>query len=564
MPKENNKMQVDIENLIKQNVNDLLSIKEIYKRIEELREKTSQIKSIDNTLVKKLKKEYESLKKIILDENIQIELNNKIESKANITDVFNNSFLTETNFTTDKDKIILKKNNYSVSIKDYRNGYIQKLNSVDGNNSSLIVNSGSGTFIKAHAIYSDIKTTYSSNIIFGVNFVEVLDTSHFSIGDNVLLRLGDNPYDKIETKKSLHAKITNIEDNKIYLSVNIPVNLDLTSVTNENNKTIYKLYANNNNKSYKNLKLIAADKTNMESGIDLRYLKDITIENIESQNCGAGTVMMAYCQNVDISNIRCLKCNAPNTQGSKGRTFNFWNCENVTVNNVESSANQGCVIFVESYCKNIIFNNLIIHDFRSDKLGKELIMMVQGSECEFNNLTINSNNQFILTANGGSTNEYTINNLTINSDKMFKGGLHTGRIRGVFKHTINNISYTMNFNDKRKGIIELDLKDGLYKILDFQNILITSYRVDLINCDFNSINGIFYRKGASNGLNLKPTDLTLTYLECDKNGLGLGSDYNTDYTKTQGFLISCGGITGITDTGKKIRIVYDYVNIITD
>ena len=564
MTKENNKMQVDIENLFKQNVNDLSSIKELYRKLKEVEEKILQIKYIDSALTKKLKKEYEKLKKIILDENIQIELNNKIESKANITDVFNNSFLTETNFTTDKDKIILKKNKYNVNVSDYRNGYIENLCSVDGNNSVLEIKNGSGRFIKAYGRYDNIKAMYTEDITFGDNFIIVDNVENFNIGDNVILRLGDNPYDNIETKKSLHAKIINIENNKIYLSVNIPVNLDVSSVNNVNNKSIYKLYANNNNKSYKNLKLIAADKTNMESGIDLRYLKDITIENIESQNCGAGTVLMAYCQNVDISNIRCLKCYAPNSQGSKGRTINFWNCENVTVNNVESSANQGCVIFVESYSKNIIFNNLIIHDFRNDKLSKQLIMMVQGSECEFNNLTINSNNDFILTADGGSTNEYTINNLTINSDKMFKGGLHTGRIRGIFKHTINNISYTMNFNDKRKGIIELDLNDGLYKILDFQNILITSYRVDLINCDFNSINGVYHRKGSSNGLNLKPTDLTLTYLECNKKGLGMGADYGIDYTKTQGFLVSCAGITGITDTDKKIRIIYEYVNIITN
>ena len=78
MTKENNKMQVDIDTLIKQNVNDLLSIKEIYSKLEEVEEKISQIKYIDNTLVKKIKKEYEKLNKIILDENIQIELSNKI------------------------------------------------------------------------------------------------------------------------------------------------------------------------------------------------------------------------------------------------------------------------------------------------------------------------------------------------------------------------------------------------------------------------------------------------------------------------------------------------------
>ena len=94
MPKENNKMQVDIDTLKKQNVNDLLSIKELYKRIEELGEKTSQIKYIDNTLVKKLKKEYDNLKKIILDENIQVKLtydietiNSQMDTKVNKSDI---------------------------------------------------------------------------------------------------------------------------------------------------------------------------------------------------------------------------------------------------------------------------------------------------------------------------------------------------------------------------------------------------------------------------------------------------------------------------------------------
>ena len=56
MTKENNKMQVDIENLFKQNVNDLSAIKELYSKLKEVEERFSQIKYIDNTLVKKLKK----------------------------------------------------------------------------------------------------------------------------------------------------------------------------------------------------------------------------------------------------------------------------------------------------------------------------------------------------------------------------------------------------------------------------------------------------------------------------------------------------------------------------
>ena len=80
MSNENNKLQVDIENLFKQNVNDLSSIKELYRKLKEVEEKISQIKYIDSALSKKFKKEYEKLKKIILDENIQIKLTNDIET----------------------------------------------------------------------------------------------------------------------------------------------------------------------------------------------------------------------------------------------------------------------------------------------------------------------------------------------------------------------------------------------------------------------------------------------------------------------------------------------------
>ena len=65
MPIDINKMQVDIENLFKQNVNDLTSIKELYRKLKEMDEKISQIKYINNILADKLKKEHESLKDLI-------------------------------------------------------------------------------------------------------------------------------------------------------------------------------------------------------------------------------------------------------------------------------------------------------------------------------------------------------------------------------------------------------------------------------------------------------------------------------------------------------------------
>ena len=79
MPIDINKHEVDIDILFKQNELDLCSIKELYRKLKELEQKITQIKYIDSNLADKLKKDYEKLKKVILDENIQLQLNNKID-----------------------------------------------------------------------------------------------------------------------------------------------------------------------------------------------------------------------------------------------------------------------------------------------------------------------------------------------------------------------------------------------------------------------------------------------------------------------------------------------------
>ena len=65
-----NSQQVDIENLFKQNANDLSSIKELYRKLEEMEKKISQIKYIDEVLGNKFKKELESLKDSIQNRNV--------------------------------------------------------------------------------------------------------------------------------------------------------------------------------------------------------------------------------------------------------------------------------------------------------------------------------------------------------------------------------------------------------------------------------------------------------------------------------------------------------------
>ena len=125
MPKENNKMQIDIDNLFKQNVNDLSSIKELYKKLKDIENKILQIKYIDSNLVNKLKKEYEKLERIILDENIQAKLTNDIKTINSQMDTKVNKIIEIRNNSINQGIIInsqikdVSYENYDISTTDY-------------------------------------------------------------------------------------------------------------------------------------------------------------------------------------------------------------------------------------------------------------------------------------------------------------------------------------------------------------------------------------------------------------------------------------------------------------
>ena len=78
-----NKIQQNVKELQDQNFIDFQQWKKLGKDIEKLSEK---IKLSDTNLIilmKKIKNDYENLKKIIVDENVQVQLNNKIEQNKN-------------------------------------------------------------------------------------------------------------------------------------------------------------------------------------------------------------------------------------------------------------------------------------------------------------------------------------------------------------------------------------------------------------------------------------------------------------------------------------------------
>ena len=216
MPKENNKMQVDIDTLKKQNVNDLLSIKELYSKLKEVEEKITQIKYIDNTLVKKLKKEYEKLKKdyeslkcVILDENIQFKLTNDIKTiNSQLDHIENKQYVTPEEFganvnnsdnTEQLNNMFLFAKNKNVSVKlppDKKFSFtsIVETNGVniEGYNITSVLEGslylGSGQTIKNMTLKGSLvanKSIYKNVKLINCNFIGKT-TTFLNVNDRVL------------------------------------------------------------------------------------------------------------------------------------------------------------------------------------------------------------------------------------------------------------------------------------------------------------------------------------------------------------------------------------------
>ena len=168
MPYDINSQQVDIENLFKQNVNDLSSIKELYRKLKELEKKILQIKYIDSQLADKLKKEYENLKRVILDENIQAELSNDINKINTSINKFNNGI----------NEINISINNINNDINEVSSQLDNKAKQTDLETTNtridnLIIHSGEGTDKDAEVVDGRVGANTTAYTTIGENIRDI-------------------------------------------------------------------------------------------------------------------------------------------------------------------------------------------------------------------------------------------------------------------------------------------------------------------------------------------------------------------------------------------------------
>ena len=145
MPIDINKHEVEIDTLFKQNELDLCSIKELYRRLKEIEKKITQIKYIDTTLADKLKKDYEKLKRIILDENIQIQLTNDIKEINNIIDKINLELIKNTK-KLENEKTSYDYVNSQIALAQLEGSGVDTTNFITRSDLNKLVNSSENKF----------------------------------------------------------------------------------------------------------------------------------------------------------------------------------------------------------------------------------------------------------------------------------------------------------------------------------------------------------------------------------------------------------------------------------
>ena len=443
MPKENNKMQVDIDTLKKQNVNDLLSIKEIYSKLEELGEKITKIKYIDNTLVKKIKKEYENLNKIILDENIQVQLDNKIDEfnlklthdiESINTQLTNDIDTINSQLTNDIETINTQldtKVNYltpkmykDISIEDDSDSIIEVVN--QSNNGQKIIFSGNYIINKTIVLNKDVTLDFT-----GAKVSSNTSSNMFNIVSGDVKIIGLN----VDLKNSISKTIFNIENTestnitncsfmnfkeynsdiqqvivKIKSGSNVVLdNIKFENIVNTGNGVIADhsgasrlilTHGEQNEKRYNiiinniyvnNIKTINSDGTVIKEDTDSivtqhsDLLANINISNVVANNFGKRIIKLQG-GNVNVNNIQ-----GSNTTGLSSDSFIYVNNSNINISNVRYYSNCDDKGITISDCNNCNINNVIIENMNSNVANNSdlgaTILCINSSNINISNLT---------------------------------------------------------------------------------------------------------------------------------------------------------------------------------
>lgn len=434
--------------------------------------------------------------------------------------------------------------------------------SLIGDNAELILRDNA-TFIGGTTTLTDSVANIIADVKYGTNTLAIDNALNFNIGDIIFLRIGDNEWDKYETKYYDYARIVSIPDSQsIVINKKILTSM-LIANTEVKNKMIVKVKELIKDITISGFKLIndINNYGNAESGINLKGAQNCKIENINSENPGAGAILLAYSKNIYCNLIHVSKSIRQNQHLAKGRVVNIWNCNNISFNNIYGEYFEDSYAFVEGYCKNIIFNNVFVQNNSPNKIAAtNIFALLQQSSININNMTIEGNGNFNLVDSGGTSgNCISIKNLTLKLDKQIKSSPKLNYISETFINyqsdgSIENYYMGNSFEDS----LTIELTDSMYNDFYLSNGLAIRLTVETSpNVSSADITGLYIGREKSNGTNIKDK---LLY---GKQNIYYDS-YGTDYplslrTNERIKVLIITPKSGISNQNKKITIRYTIV-----
>lgn len=215
-----NKIQQNVKELQDQNAIDFQQWKKLGKEIEKLSEKIKLSDTNLVTLMKKIKSDYENLKKIIVDENIQVQLNNKIELNKN-------------EILDSKNKIELNKNeiNKKVNIETFQNTIDEissQLDSIDNNFKLFKNNNGCVSFTELGGVKNNGAVDNSDKLLEAMK--------HCAINNKILV---------LDGKFNISKPIVYNGGNSLMVIGTCPNHNSLLTTTNTYNQENTNLYFSN-------------------------------------------------------------------------------------------------------------------------------------------------------------------------------------------------------------------------------------------------------------------------------------------------------------------------------
>jgi hypothetical protein len=219
----------------------------------------------------------------------------------------------------------------------------------------------------------------TADIVGPTNQLPLDSVAGLNIGDWVLCRLGQDPYDAGEQRFVTVARVVNIVGITITIDrlilYNIFITTSYTYIPSDGtagvavvappvgSKTVYKLQNDFAlNVTFRNFVMQGPPNKTIESGFSIQVGVNLLFENIIGNpvimaDMGAGLIALQYCQNVRISkaflgsNINVIK------QGSKGGMFDFAECYDVVVDTFFAKNLNGNSINTEACSDDIFFKN---------------------------------------------------------------------------------------------------------------------------------------------------------------------------------------------------------------